>query len=394
MVKKIPSTTYGTFALYRYPAKFIPQVIAYVLENYADSNMTVFDPFAGYGTAGIVARIYGHDYELWDLNPLLEVFHRIATLKVQPINMNSILSNMLTSKEEFLPKWSNLTYWFDEEFLPILAKVWGFYHSIENEYVKNILTIPLLKTTRYFSYDDIQRQKLSKSPKSKDRIKNLKSINWKTEFFRILRKELNILVKKLRQYNKLSPKQVGCKVKGGIDTLNTELQEERDVLITSPPYLQSHEYIRQAKMDLFWLGYSEADIKKLSKLEIPYRDVEPVTIYSETFNEWQNKLMKEDEHIRKVFNNYFWAVLGALTRLQEKITSYLCIFVGRPSMRGESVPIDIIIAEHLVNLGWKHKITLGDKIVSRRLFSYKVNPATNKEDKRTQKEHLVILTKF
>jgi len=55
LAKEIPSTTYGTFGLYGYPAKFIPQVIAYVLNEYAKTGMTVFDPFAGYGTTGVVS---------------------------------------------------------------------------------------------------------------------------------------------------------------------------------------------------------------------------------------------------------------------------------------------------------------------------------------------------
>ena len=70
-VEEIPSTTYGTFAIYKYPAKFIPQVIAYVLKNFAEPGMKIFDPFAGYGTVGVVSRVYGHDYILWDLNPIL-----------------------------------------------------------------------------------------------------------------------------------------------------------------------------------------------------------------------------------------------------------------------------------------------------------------------------------
>lgn len=74
-VPEIPSTTYGTFSIYKYPAKFIPQVIAYVLKNYAKPNMKVFDPFAGYGTVGVVSRIYGCNYELWDLNPILNIIH-------------------------------------------------------------------------------------------------------------------------------------------------------------------------------------------------------------------------------------------------------------------------------------------------------------------------------
>lgn len=60
----LPSTTYGAFSLYRYPAKFIPHVVAYVLENYASPDMRVFDSFGGYGTTGVVSQLYGNDYEL------------------------------------------------------------------------------------------------------------------------------------------------------------------------------------------------------------------------------------------------------------------------------------------------------------------------------------------
>jgi len=46
----IPSSGFGIFSLYRYPAKFIPQVPAFVMESYAKKGMKVFDPFAGFGT--------------------------------------------------------------------------------------------------------------------------------------------------------------------------------------------------------------------------------------------------------------------------------------------------------------------------------------------------------
>ena len=56
LMLEFQSTTYGTFGLYKYPAKFIPQVIAYALSNYGSQGMHVIDPFAGYGTVGTVAR--------------------------------------------------------------------------------------------------------------------------------------------------------------------------------------------------------------------------------------------------------------------------------------------------------------------------------------------------
>ena len=167
------------------------------------------------------------------------------------------------------------------------------------------------------------------------------------------------------------------------------MEEEKDLLITSPPYLQSHEYIRQAKMDLFWLGYFEDEIKKLSKLEIPYRETGPEPINSETFFEWRDRI--EEPHLRRVFERYFWGVLGALTRLQEKVSSYLFLFVGLASMMGNPVPIDQIFAEHFVSLGWIHEQTLVDDIVARRMFAYRVNPATGLKDQRAPTENLVIL---
>lgn len=77
-IDEIPSTTYGTFSIFKYPAKFIPQVIAYVLKEYGKPGMKVFDPFAGYGTVGVVSRVYGYDYELWDLNPMIDIIHKTA----------------------------------------------------------------------------------------------------------------------------------------------------------------------------------------------------------------------------------------------------------------------------------------------------------------------------
>lgn len=139
LTNDIPSTTCATFALYRYPAKFIPQVIAYTLRTYARLGMTVFDPFAGYGTVGVVSKIYGLDYELWDLNPLLEVLHEVATMEPREVDIDGLLQQMASSREEFIPQWSNLHYWFPEEFLPFLFKTWGFYHSIEDERVKHAM---------------------------------------------------------------------------------------------------------------------------------------------------------------------------------------------------------------------------------------------------------------
>lgn len=392
-IPEIPSTTYGTFAIYKYPAKFIPQVIAYVLKKYARPGMKIFDPFAGYGTTGLVARVYGYDYELWDLNPIIEVIHKTATLKKTTIKLHSLmklLEEIKNSQRQFIPDWSNLNFWFPTEFLPVLSKTWGFIHSLPED-TKYFFLVPLLNTTRYFSWSDERVHKLYKSRYSRKKIEILLNGNWKMKFYRMLRDEVLKLFNKIWEYDKLQPKLVNFKIKSGIDTLETQLDRPVNILITSPPYLQAQEYIRSTKLELFWLGYNENYIKNLNKKEIPYRDVNEIEIYSKKYHEFRRKL--RENHLRILYDRYFKAILGAFQTLGEKVENYMCIFVGPAKIRTIPIPIDDIIVEHLQKFGWKHEITYIDKILSRVMFESNINPATGIKDSRIKTEHLVILKK-
>jgi hypothetical protein len=387
-IPEIPSTTYGTFAIYKYPAKFIPQVVAYVLKKYAKSGMKIFDPFAGYGTVGVVSKVYGCDYELWDLNPMLNIIHDTAVMRNPKVNFLDLMKEIKNSQEEFIPRWSNLNYWFPEDFIPILSKTWGFAHSLTDE-SKYVLLIPLINVTKYFSYGDEKVHKLYKSKYSRKKIEELFKKNWKSQFYNMLEKEIYKLLKKVWEYNRLNPKQVKYRIRSGIDTLETKLENNVNILITSPPYLQAQEYIRSTKLELFWLGYEESYIKELSKKEIPYRPVNEIKIYSEKYYEFREKI--KENHLRTLYDRYFQAILNAFGTLGENVTDYMCIFVGPAKIRTTSIPIDDIIIEHLKEFGWKHEVTFIDKIVSRVMFESDVNPASGEKDSRIETEHLVVL---
>lgn len=390
MVPEIPTTTYGTFAIYRYPAKFIPQVIAYILKTYCKPGMKIFDPFAGYGTVGVVSRVYGYSYILWELNPIINVIHNTAIMRRAEIDLPKIMQDIKNSQEEFYPKWSNLNYWFPEDFLPLLSKAWGFVHSLTDD-TKYMLLIPLLKVTRYFSYSDEKIHKLYKSEYSKKKIEMLLKTNWRSKFFAMLTNEVQTLLNKIREYNRLNPKPVEYEIKAGVDTLETKLDKEVNVLITSPPYLQAQEYIRSTKLELFWLGYDEHYIRLLSEKEIPYRPVSRIKIFSEKYYEFREKI-KED-HLRELYDRYFNAILRAFSTLGENVKDYMFIFVGPAKIRATPIPIDDIIIEHLREFGWVHEVTFIDKIVSHAMFESKVNPATGIKDSRMKTEHLVVLKK-
>ena len=390
-IPEIPSTTYGTFAIFKYPAKFIPQVVAYALKEYAKAGMKIFDPFGGYGTVGLVSRVYGYDYELWDLNPILKVIHNSAIIKNPKVNPLDLIDEIKKSRKDFLPKWSNLSYWFPDDFLSVLSQAWGFTHSSSDE-IKQVTLIPLLKTTRHFSFSDEKVHKLYSSKHSKEKVKSLlKKSDWKAVFYDMLKKEICTLIKKVYEYNRLKPKSVRYKIKTGIDVLNTELDDEVNILITSPPYLQAQEYIRSTKLELFWLGYDENYIKELSKKEIPYNPVDDFKIYSEKYYHFRKEI--KEGHLLQLYDRYFYAILNAFSKLGEKVRDYMFIFVGPAKIRTTSIPIDDIVVEHLREFGWEHELTYVDQIVSRVMFESKsrINPASGLEDSRIKTEHLIVL---
>jgi len=220
-IPEISSTSYGTFAIYKYPAKFIPQVVAFILKEYAKPGMKVFDPFAGYGTVGIVSRVYGYNYELWELNPILDVVHDTAVMKVPKVNLPELLEEIKNSRKEFIPKWSNLNYWFPEEFIPTRSRAWVFAHSL-GDATKYVLLIPLINVTKYFSYSDEKVHKLWKSKYSRKKIEMLLKEDWKHQFYIMLEKELRKLLRKVWEYNRLKPKQVDYRIRSGIDTLGQD----------------------------------------------------------------------------------------------------------------------------------------------------------------------------
>ena len=392
VVKDIPSTTYVTHGIYYYPAKFIPHVVRFVLTKYTNRDDWVFDPFAGYGTVAIECSLLGRNYIVWDLNPMLEIFVKASTFR-EDLTLDDLMVDW-NYKKEFRPRWSNLYYWHPKEFLHILSKIWGYYHYEVPEKMKPVLAIPLLKVTKYFSYADLQVAKLYKSKKAKERISKLLKSDWLTLMRKMYNEEAKEVVEKINEFNSKNPKEVEFEIKAGIDSLKEKLRHEVDILLTSPPYLQAQEYIRSFKLELFWLGYTEEYVRRLSKLEIPYNTPPDIEVKSKTYKEYREKVKKLNHNkLLELYDAYFKSLAYFLERNHDKVRKYMCIFVGPVKIRNIRIPIDEILKEVLENLGWRHEKTYIDTIVSRKLFESQINPATGLPDERTPTEHLLIMKK-
>lgn len=200
--------------------------------------------------------------------------------------------------------------------------------------------------------------------------------DWKKKFFQVLEIEINSVLNKQWEYSQLQngSGNVNFVIKAGGDSLTLAKEYAQsnfvpkwDLLITSPPYLQAQEYIRASKMDLLWLGFSEEQIRELGRQELPYKRIEPLPVYSQTFDLYRKNI--KERHLLQMFENYFYSVIGVLENASKLVSNRLCIFVGQASIRGKSVPIDQILAEHFDTLNeWQYETTLIDTIVARVMF--------------------------
>jgi hypothetical protein len=66
-------------------------------------------------------------------------------------------------------------------------------------------------------------------------VTSLLACRWEDRFYAKLEENFRSVLKGAKECWGLSPKDVKSTVRGGVDTLNMNLTEERDILITSPP---------------------------------------------------------------------------------------------------------------------------------------------------------------
>ena len=397
LVPEIDDTGYLTHAIFAYPAKFIPQIVRYAINTYTKEGDWIIDPFAGSGTVGVEAYLCKRNAVLLDLNLLL---NHIMPLKVyrgkerlQEADLYKLLEAMRESNHRFTPSWSNAAYWYAPEILEVLSRYWGFINNTDCEIYSAIIKAALLKAGKRFSYTEDRTPKLARSKRKLQAIEELLQENWKEQLDEMVHslslktlRSLNDFVMYTQQHqNEIAPE---INWQGGVDSSYVAVPRACDALITSPPYLQAQEYIRSTKMDLFWLGHTEEEVKELSRLEIPYRKADRV-IQTETLDKIRETLTRDD--LRKRLDSYFCHTVNALENAmnQLKPNAAACIFVGNPRIDGITVEIWRILAEYFTERGFGFEKVYEDRIKTRQLFGAR----KNKNPDGMKSEYFLILRK-
>ena len=274
----------------------------------------------------------------------------------------------------------------------MLRRYWGFIYNTDNNIYCDIIKSALLKASKRFSYTEDRTPKLARSKRKLRAIDELLEENWRDPLDEMVQslslktlRSLNDFVMSTQHRSDVTPE---IHWQGGVDSSYTTVPRACDALITSPPYLQAQEYIRSTKMELFWLGHTEEEVRGLSRLEIPYRKADRI-IQTETLDKVRDMLTRAD--LRKRLDSYFCHTVNALENAmnQLKPSAAACIFVGNPRIDGITVELWRILAEYFRERGFVFEKVYEDRIQTRKLFGGR----KNKNPDGMKSEFLLILRK-
>ncbi len=359
------NTVSFTHGLHRFPGKFIPNLPRYLIKHTLNNDKTIFDPFCGSGTTLVEAALNGREFVGKDIDPLAIL---ISKAKTEPLTINDLYNleqywqdhDYDDSHEELIPKINNFYHWFTEETARQLSSIKSGCISAP-ERLKRFSLVVFSSIIRRVSNADDQTQKtyvshtLPKNPPLPSKL------------FPVFLKRA---IKGMEDYVNTIP----CSPKGLIiqaDTRNQNPHHRIQDVITSPPYIDSIDYVYNQMLEYFWLLpelgiHTHNEMKNFRKDSMglkAYEDSEDKSaivkeylpeskkIFEKICSEVGMKSKKEKTIIISFFYDFI-KHLKATKKHQTVGSSYICV-IGNSMIRGKIIPTTDFLEEIFLSAGYK-----------------------------------------
>lgn len=242
-----------THGLHRFAGKYIPRIPAWVLDEFATTNNVILDPFCGSGTTLVEALSRCKMSIGIDCDPLACLITRAKTSDVGYTRIQELGQQIRKSwhgpsgkLHAPMPGVVNFGHWFSENawgnLQTLLATISGL-DCMQSE--REFLFCVFSSIIRYVSNADDQTQKTYVSGTLKKHPPEVMPTFWKA-FARA--------VAGLKELKVFRLAEARARVERG-DASNIQLPPASvDLVITSPPYLDSVDYMYNFMLEYFWLG--------------------------------------------------------------------------------------------------------------------------------------------
>lgn len=264
------SQRYLTHGLHKYPAKFIPEYPRWAIQKYAFKNHNlILEPFCGSGTSNVEAKLAGYDSLAIDVDPLARLITKVKTTHLDENLLTSEKDRLLHSFNKLriqsdLPEnYELIENWFRPEVAHRLSFIHKSITDIDDENTRNFFLVCLSSTIRRVSNADpnLVLPKISRFMRAREQ--KGRKINVFDTFEKILVNNC----KRIMDFSKTTSQTTKVEIIGN-DARNINAEDDSiSIAVTSPPYLNAHDYVRAHKLEMFWLGMikNSDDLKSLDR---------------------------------------------------------------------------------------------------------------------------------
>jgi len=382
-----------THGMHRFPGKFIPNIPRYLFRTILKSRKgkSIFDPFCGSGTALVEAAIEGKPFFGMDIDPLAVM---LARVKATPLAIDEIASledfwgdyQYTASDNDYKPKVPNLNHWFTDRAITELSAIKAGCIMLPQRQ-RDFSLVVFSSIIRRVSNADDQTQKTYVSGTLK------KNPPLPSKLFPIF---MDRALRGMNEYRLSLPQKPVGQITVG-DARFVENITFDDVL-TSPPYIDSIDYVYNQMLEYFWLleelgigtyegyrafrkrpmGFSQ---KVDQEIEI-IRKLLPTTIdnkLQELFDSVVGRSLREANAILSFFCDLYLHC-KCFHKLQKPGAIYICI-IGNSTIRRVLVPTVNLSKEIFLDAGYNLEDMMNYEIRRHYMkFPRRENSGTIRED--------------
>ena len=378
-----------THNYHRYPAKFIPQLVEKLIDEYISTkDAHINDPFMGCGTTIVSALSKGFRASGTDINKIAYLITKVKSTPIEPtyldkkikqflsdINFSDIIQNSLFEvsiyrDDPLIPKThiDRINYWFSEENKNELARILRVIYKEDDLIIRDFFLVAFSHILKNCS---IWLQRSTKP------IRDLKKKP--TKPYDALRKHLKKMQRGSNAFYNAVPESVRENLN---DYLNIKIEDARrqpvsdesvDLIVTSSPYVTSYEYADLHQLSTIWLDLTD-DLKEYKKefIGTSYKNYEKAKseersdkkLNSKIANNIVLEMLKKSKNIAKEIEAFFIDMQEVFDESYRilKHSGRCCYVIGNTKLKGVDILNAEVFAESLQYSGFKL-----DRIIKREI---------------------------
>ncbi|MBM4139972.1 MAG: site-specific DNA-methyltransferase [Nitrospira sp.] len=376
---KPSDTSKLTHCYHRYPAKFIPQLVEKLMDEYISGikEPLVNDLFMGSGTTIACAITRGYRASGTDINYISELITRVKSTPINPAMLREKIEELLADLsflesdtlfsnhiKPYIPKANveRIDYWFKPEIKEELGIILAKVKEEPDINIQNFFTVcfsHILKTVSIWL--------MGSTKPTRDFNKKIQQ----PIFY--FKRHLKKMERKNKEFWTIVPSHIKnnldlyLNIKRG-NAKNQPVDDEAvDIQITSSPYVTSYEYADLHQLSTLWLEYA-VDLSEYRKefIGTAYKRYEDRQLKSKIAQSIVNQMLLKDKNMSKEIEAFFIDMQECFDETYRILRpgGRCCYVIGNTMLKKVEILNAEVFAESIQNSG-----LIVDRIIKREIPS-------------------------